>query len=49
MEDEERTYKYGQFGYGKYTYRKEELEEIKSFFKKEIPAVFPDGLVKYII
>lgn len=49
MEDEERTYKYGQFGYGKYTYRKEEVEEIKSFFKKEIPAVFPDGVVKYII
>lgn len=49
MEDEERTYKYGQFGYGKYTYRKEELEGIKSFFQEEIPAVFPDGIVKYII
>ncbi len=49
MNDEERTFKYGQFGYGKYTYRKEELEGIRSFFKEEIPALFPEGIIKYII
>jgi spore photoproduct lyase len=49
MEDEERTYKYGQFGYGKYIYQKEELDKIKSFFQEVIPTIFPDGVVKYII
>ena len=49
MDNEERTYKYGQFGYGKYLYQKEELEKIKSFFQEVIPAIFPDGVVKYII
>ncbi len=35
MNDGERTYKYGQFGYGKYVYVKEEITEIKNFFAKK--------------
>ena len=49
MKEEERTYKYGQFGYGKYVYQKEDMNEIKRFFKKEIEDLFFNKEVKYII
>ena len=49
MEDEERKFKFGQFGYGKYVYPKESLEEIKEFFKKDIDELFINKEVKYII
>ncbi|PKM51772.1 MAG: spore photoproduct lyase [Firmicutes bacterium HGW-Firmicutes-7] len=49
MLDEERKFKYGQFGYGKYVYPKESLEEIKQFFQKEIEELFNHKEVKYII
>lgn len=49
MNDEDRTYKYGQFGYGKYVYRKEEIAEIKEFFEKEINDIFIFKEIKYII
>ena len=49
MNDEERKFKFGQFGYGKYVYPKENLDEIKQFFLKEIEELFIDKEVKYII
>jgi spore photoproduct lyase len=49
MNDEDRKYKYGQFGYGKYVYPKESLDEIKQFFKKDIEELFIHKEVKYII
>ncbi|SHH46235.1 spore photoproduct lyase [Clostridium grantii] len=49
MIDEDRKYKYGQFGYGKYVYPKENLEEMKEFFIKEIEELFENKEVKYII
>lgn len=49
MTDEDRTYKYGQFGYGKFVYTKEQLQDMKVFFEKEIKSVFPEGEIKYII
>ncbi len=49
MEEEERSYKYGQFGYGKYVYKKEDIEEIKSFFTNEIRSLFTEKEIKYII
>lgn len=51
MNDEERSYKYGQFGYGKYVYPKESLAELNSFFQKEIADIFKnrDIEIKYII
>ena len=33
MNDEERTYKYGQFGYAKFVYPKDRLAYMKEFFK----------------
>lgn len=49
MNDEDRKFKFGQFGYGKYIYTKEELDDMKQFFTKEIKQVFPNGDIKYII
>lgn len=49
MDDENRKYKYGQFGYGKYVYTKEELSEMKDFFQNEIKLVFSNSIIKYII
>ena len=49
MNDDKRKFKYGQFGYGKYVYSKEELDDIKDFFKKEIKEIFPDSFIKYVI
>lgn len=49
MTDEDRKFKFGQFGYGKYVYPKESLEEIKQFFAKGIEELFSNKEVKYII
>ncbi len=49
MTDEERSFKYGQFGYGKFVYPKDSIAEITSFFQSEIPAHFSDARIKYII
>ncbi|HEX9025547.1 MAG TPA: spore photoproduct lyase [Clostridium sp.] len=49
MNDEDRKFKYGQFGYGKYVYPKESIDDIKQFFKKDIEELFSSKEVKYII
>ena len=49
MTDEERKFKYGQFGYGKYIYQKESIDEIKEFFTKEIEELYKNKKVLYII
>ena len=49
MNEAERTYKYGQFGYGKYVYPKEVIAEIKELFEfglKHLPFPYE---IKYII
>jgi spore photoproduct lyase len=48
-ENNDRRYKYGQFGYGKYVYTKEKLEEMKAFFKREIARLFPQAVISYLI
>lgn len=49
MNNDERTFKYGQFGYGKYVYPKEELSEMKAFFTDTINSIFKESIIKYII
>ncbi len=49
MNDEERKFKYGQFGYGKYVYQKENLDEMKEFFISEIERLFVNKEIKYVI
>ncbi|ATD55803.1 spore photoproduct lyase [Clostridium chauvoei] len=49
MSEEERKFKFGQFGYGKYIYKDEELKEIKGFFKETLSSNFGEKSIKYII
>ena len=49
MNDEERKFKYGQFGYGKWIYPKDEMKMIQEFFNEEIGHIFKEGQIKYII
>ncbi len=49
MEEAERKFKYGQFGYGKYIYQPEEILEMKEFFIKEAKGYFPLAQVEYFI
>ncbi|MCQ2017605.1 spore photoproduct lyase [Clostridium butyricum] len=49
MNDEDRKFKYGQFGYGKYIYSKDQLAEIKEFFIFNIKEIFPNSIIKYVI
>ncbi|MEG0772163.1 spore photoproduct lyase [Clostridium sp.] len=49
MNDEERKFKYGQFGYGKYVYPKESIAEIKEFFTTEIEELFSNKKILYTI
>ncbi|MPW24409.1 spore photoproduct lyase [Alkalibaculum sp. M08DMB] len=49
MEEDDRKFKYGQFGYGKYVYPKENIDKIKDFFSKEIEKIFVNKEIKYII
>lgn len=48
-ENEGRQFKYGQFGYGKYVYTKENLSCMKEFFTEEITRLFPNARIAYII
>lgn len=49
MQDEDRSYKYGQFGYGKYVYTKQDIAEIVAFFSNETDSIFNNKIIKYII
>lgn len=49
MNEEERKFKFGQFGYGKYVYGDENIEEIKTFFKERLSMYFKPENIKYII
>lgn len=49
MLEEERKFKYGQFGYGKYVYEKKQMEEIKDFFSQNIKDIFPNSSIDYVI
>lgn len=49
MEEAERRFKYGQFGYGKYLYFPERMDEIKAFFQEKIAELFPTAKIKYIV
>jgi spore photoproduct lyase len=49
MNEEERKYKYGQFGYGKYIYNREEMEEMKEFFYSLMERYIPGARSEYFI
>lgn len=49
MNNEERQWKWGQFGYGKYVYPRDQLAEVQAFFQDRIGALFPEGTIQYLI
>jgi len=49
MEEKERKFKYGQFGYGKYIYQPDEMKEMKEFFQEQAKGYFPLAQVEYFI
>lgn len=49
MDEEQRKYKYGQFGYGKYVYHKEQLQDMEDFFKERLTQIFPKAVIDYVI
>ncbi|MGL4337868.1 MAG: spore photoproduct lyase, partial [Turicibacter sp.] len=49
MDDSERKYKYGQFGYGKYVYPKEVMQEMKELFEMGLKHLDIPYEIKYII
>jgi spore photoproduct lyase len=49
MDTENRNYKYGQFGYGKYVYDKQRMSEIKEFLVQETAHYFPQAAVDYFV
>lgn len=49
MNEEERSFKYGQFGYGKYLYEKQQLTHMKEFFQYSIERHFPNSSIMYMI
>lgn len=49
LAEESRTFKYGQFGYGKYVYPKELFNEIKEYFHSLAQELFPQAKVEYFV
>ena len=49
MEEENRSFRYGKFGYGKYVYTPEKMKEMKDYFYEEIYSLFPNAIIEYFI
>lgn len=49
LEEGERSYQFGQFGYGKYVYKKDDLKAYKEFFRQEFSKFFSEKQILYII
>ncbi len=49
LEEGDRKYKYGQFGYGKYIYQEQEMNEMRSYMKLELARFFPQAKVEYFV
>jgi|LFRM01.1.fsa_nt_gb spore photoproduct lyase len=48
-EKTDRKFKYGQFGYGKFVYTDEKLNDMKVFFTEKINKLLPGAVIDYII
>ncbi|MEW6573368.1 MAG: spore photoproduct lyase [Bacillota bacterium] len=49
LDDKDRVFKFGQFGYGKYVYPQELMEELKEFFQTRINELFPLATILYFV
>lgn len=49
MDEQPRTFKFGQFGYGKYVYPRELFQEIKGYFTELVGEFFPGAGIVYFV
>jgi len=49
MEESERKFKFGQFGYGKYIYPPETMAQVKAFMHEMIQEYLPQAEIEYLI
>ncbi|TEB17232.1 Spore photoproduct lyase [Pelotomaculum sp. FP] len=49
LDEEARTFKYGQFGYGKYVYPAELMQEIRDYFNSLVGEYFQEAKVEYLV
>ncbi len=49
LAEEERRFKFGQFGYGKYLYQPADMKEAEEFFKDRLAEIFPAGKMLYFV
>lgn len=49
LDEDARTFKYGQFGYGKYVYPPELMREIREYFNNLTEEYFPGARVEYLV
>jgi spore photoproduct lyase len=49
MDEQNRQFRWGQFGYGKYLYPKEVMHALRSFLQDEITRVFPHAKIDYFV
>ncbi len=49
MQEEDRKLVYGQFGYTKYVYTKEIMDEVRDFFTEEVARRLPGASIQYMV
>lgn len=49
LNEESRTFKFGQFGYGKYVYPTELMREMREYFNNLVREYFPEARVEYLV
>ncbi len=49
LDEKDRKFKFGQFGYGKYVYPKDKMAELKTFFIEKTRETFPDADILYFV
>lgn len=49
LDEKQRMFKFGQFGYGKYVYTKDTMAQLKKFFEKQINKNFPGSPILYFV
>ncbi len=49
LDVDEREFRFGQFGYGKYVYPRHVMDEIREFFETQIGEALPQGRILYLV
>ncbi|SDF60365.1 spore photoproduct lyase [Sporolituus thermophilus] len=49
LNEQDRKFKFGQFGYGKYVYTAEVMQAVKTFMQRQVAAYFPEAKTEYFV